>query len=207
VTAMRRRVLESTSILTLTISMALLFIMATRSGRHVTPFVLCATPALATLLHAGAGRRERSHPHGRVVPNAVLLTVALAGAVLFVANAWREPLPRLRWRPISHDLMAAIATCEGRLYNRYDEGGYLIWFMPNRKVYMDSRQDPFPEALVLEQITIEQSGEYATAFERHDIGCALTLQGSQLAAHLKQDGWTERRADHAWSIYSRPAQP
>jgi hypothetical protein len=137
----------------------------------------------------------------------VLLTVALAGAVLFVANAWREPLPRLRWRPLSHDLMAAISTCDGRLYNRYDEGGYLIWFMPNRKVYMDSRQDPFPETLVLEQITIEQSGEYAAAFERHDVGCALTLQGSPLAAHLKKDGWTERRADHTWSIYSRPAQP
>ena len=199
----RRHLLRSTPMMMLAISTALLFLAAVRSGRNITPFVLCATPVLATLLQArGLGQRIRER--GLIAPNAALLAATLAGGVFYISHAWNAPLPRMQWTPMSSEAVAAISDCEGRLYNRYDEGGYLIWFMQDRKVFMDSRQDPFPEDLVMEHIRVEESGDYRAMFDRYEIGCALTPHHSVLSRRLKEHGWTERRAGHAWNVYSRP---
>jgi hypothetical protein len=84
----------------------------------------------------------------------------------------------LGWQPVLPETIAAIRSCPGRLYNRYDEGGYLIWFVRDRKVFIDSRQDPFPEPLVRAHIDLERSGEYQALFARYDIGCALSAAGT-----------------------------
>jgi hypothetical protein len=199
----RRHLLRSTAMVMLAISTVLLFIAATRSARNITPFVLCAIPALATLLETRA-REPRTRERSMLAPNAALLAVSVAFGVFFIARAWSTPLPRLQWNPMSSEAVAAIASCEGRLYNRYDEGGYLIWFIQDRKVFLDNRQDPFPEDLVLEHIRVEQSGDYAAMFEQFDIGCALTPVRSVLGARLKAHGWAERRAGPVWNVYSRP---
>jgi hypothetical protein len=190
----------------LTISTVLLFVMAARSGRHIAPFVVCAVPAIATLLQAGREGREPSAERGRVLANATMLAIAVISAVLFVAYAWWKPLPRLRWHPLSASVMTAIAECEGPLYNRYDEGGFLIWFVPERKVFLDSRQDPFPEELVLDHIRLEESGDYQAVFDRYGIRCALTPRPSPLAARLRRDGWEERGEDGMWSVFSERAR-
>jgi hypothetical protein len=204
----RRHTLQSVRTLTLATSTMLLFVAAARSGRHIPPFLLCAVPALAALLNVHVRRPEGDRRGAAIVPNAVLWATCALAAAFFVAHAWRAHLPQLRWDPVPAQLIAAIEGCPGRLYNRYDDGGQLIWFVKHRKVFMDSRQDPFPPELVLEHIEVERSGEYRAMFERYDIGCALTPQGSPLAARLQQDGWTERRAADLWSVYVRPgAQP
>ena len=58
-------------------------------------------------------------------------------------------------------------------------GGYLVWFLKERKVFMDSRQDLFPEDLILQQIRVESSGDYRPLFNQFGIRCA-----SCRAAHL-----------------------
>jgi hypothetical protein len=91
------------------------------------------------------------------------------------------------------------------LYNRYDEGGYLIWFMKHRPVFMDSRQDPFPAEMMMAHIGVERSGDYKELFTTYDIGCSLSLKSSPLAQSLLRDGWREADAGDVWRVYHRPA--
>ena len=206
VIVVKRQMIRSSVPSTLAVSTVLLFLLAARSARHIPEFFLCAAPAVATLCKFGSERRApAARSRSMVVPNAALFAFTTASAVLFVVNAWHEPLPRLRWTPLPVQTMAAISDCPGRLYNRYDEGGYLIWFMKDRKVFIDSRQDPFPDDLVLEHIRVEQSGDYQTMFDRYDIACALTPAGSILGGHLHRDGWSEHRGGGPWIVYTRPA--
>ena len=43
---------------------------------------------------------------------------------------------------------AAIRQCHAPIYNGYNEGGILVWFVPGQPVFIDSRQDPYPVSLV-----------------------------------------------------------
>lgn len=201
----RRAVAGSYELSSLVLSSAFLFLLGTRSLRNIAPFVICATPTLGVLIaRAMAPRPARAESERKLRLNAMLFASVATGAVLFVAIAWSRPLPRLGWRPLSPTAIAAIDSCPGRLYNRYDEGGYLIWFMRHRKVFMDSRQDPFPRELVLGHIELERTGDYRDLFGRFDIGCALSPAGSPLAAALERDGWTATVAGGSWRVYRRP---
>jgi hypothetical protein len=201
----RRALLHSLHASTLVLSTAVLFVLATRSLRNVAPFVICAIPTLGVLIsHSMAPRPARPESARKLRLNAMTFSVAAAAAVLFVAVAWSRPLPRLGWQPLSTTAIAAIDSCPGRLYNRYDEGGYLIWFMRHRKVFMDSRQDPFPRELVLGHIGVERTGDYRDMFRQFDIGCALSAAGSPLANALERDGWLPVPAGGSWRVYRRP---
>jgi hypothetical protein len=111
----------------------------------------------------------------------------VAGSVVW---AYYHQIPKLRWSPVPAGAIAALDVCPGNLYNRYDEGGELLWFAPSRKVFMDGRQDPFPPALVLEHIKIEVEGaDYRPAFARHHIQCAYLPTISRTASALTDAGW------------------
>jgi hypothetical protein len=203
----RRAVLSSFEPSMLVLGSALLFLLGTRSFRNVAPFVICAIPTLGVLISQRlASRPARAESERKLRLNAMTVAAVAAGAVLFVAIAWSRPLPRLAWRPLAATAIAAIDSCPGRLYNRYDEGGYLIWFMRHRKVFLDSRQDPFPRELVLGHIELERTGKYREMFGRFDISCALSPAGSPLATALERDGWIPSAAGGSWRVYRRPDQ-
>ncbi len=202
----KRRALQSAGTLTLVISALLLFIMAARNARQVTPFFLCVVPTIAVLSSVRASRKERSPVHRSILRNAVTTATCGLAAACFIAYAWSVSLPRLDWEPLPTGVIAAIDECPGPLYNRYDDGGALVWFMKHRKVFIDSRQDPFPMDLVFEHIEVERTGEYRRLFDRYDIECALTHQGLPLASRLQRDGWTEHRAGGSWTVYRRPVK-
>jgi hypothetical protein len=200
-----KRILESSGTLTLTLSTVLLLFLALRSSRHIPTFLIAAIPTIAALLPRRQVRAQPVPVKQRHVLDVALLTACAAGSIVFVAAAWAQPLPRLGWMPISPAVIAAVNSCPGRLYNRYDEGGYLIWFMKHRPVFMDSRQDPFPPELILAHIDVERSGDYKALFARYDIGCSLSVQASPLAQSLRRDGWHEADAGGVWRVYQRPA--
>jgi hypothetical protein len=201
----RRRNIVTVPALTLTFSTALLFILATRSMRNVAPFLVAAMPAIATLLRVPPARERAKAPATSLLAlNAITLALVLALGGTGVAFAWGTPLPRLGWRPVLPQTIAALRSCRGRLYNRYDEGGYLIWFVRDRRVFIDSRQDPFPQSLVRAHIDLERSGEYRPLFERYDIGCALSAANSPLAHSLERDGWAAIDAGEGWRVYQKP---
>jgi hypothetical protein len=170
----------------------------------VPPFLLLAAPAIAFLVELQfAARAPRMQRHERPWLNLCVLAVAVIASVSIVGNAWASQNPRLQWRPLPAQAIAAIRACPERLYNNYDDGGYLIWFVPERKVFLDSRQDPYPASLIENHIEAELSGNYQTLFSRYQIECALTRTGSPLADRLSSDGWHTRYADMTWQVFSR----
>jgi hypothetical protein len=202
-----RRRISAVPTLTLTLSTAALFILATRSMRNVAPFMIAAMPTIATLLRVSPALRRQTRPGPALLAlNAITLAIVLLAGAAGVAFAWGSPLPRLGWQPVLPETIAAIRSCPGRLYNRYDEGGYLIWFVRDRKVFIDSRQDPFPEPLVRAHIDLERSGEYQALFARYDIGCALSAAGTPLAHSLERDGWSPLDAGGGWRVYQKPGR-
>jgi hypothetical protein len=175
--------------------------LAIGTGRNVAPFVLLAVPAIAALWESQVPSRRQIQPRAaRTVLNAGILAVLAALSVAIVAYAWTTELPRLGWHPLPAEAASALASCPERLYNRYDEGGYVIWFVPGRKVFLDSRQDPYPPALVREQIDAERSGDYRALFARYAIGCASVAADSPMARHLAADGWSAVYQGSGWAI-------
>jgi hypothetical protein len=199
ISVVRRKELRRWDTLFLASASALTALLALRSTRNGALFFLCVVPLAARLLNSGEIRRPELR---RRRPAA---TVAVIATVVFVGYAWTRPLQRLQWHPVSAQMYDALQACQGPLYNRYDEGGYLIWFVRDRPVFIDSRQDPFPESLVLEQLEVERTGQYEQTFQRHDIACALTPARSLLAGNLQKDGWTAHDAGSGWLVYTRPA--
>jgi hypothetical protein len=186
------------------ISALVLLPLALRSNRNIAPFLLVAVPAIGTLIDAHsaeaapAGRR-----HERPVLNAWVLAVAACAALFAVAFAWRSRWDRLGWDPLPPALIAAIGQCPERMYNKYRDGGYLVWFVPTRKVFIDSRQDPYPPALIGQHARVELTGDYADLFQEHGIECALVSPQSSLSDRLLGDGWRTLYADEAWLLARR----
>ena len=102
-----------------------------------------------------------------------------------MAYAYATPVDRLRWAPLPDASLAALRTCHGNLYNRYDEGGYLIWFAAEHKVFLDGRQDPYPVDLVKRQVQVESTGDFEPLFRRYDIRCAYVPAESLVSVRLR----------------------
>jgi hypothetical protein len=189
---------------TIVISALILLPFALSSSRNVPPFLLLAAPAIAFLIESHfASRAPRMHRHERPVLNLCVLAAAVIVSMITVGNAWASQNPRLQWHPLPAQAIAAIRACPERLYNNYDDGGYLIWLVPERKVFLDSRQDPYPASLIESHIQAERSGNYQALFSRYQIECALTRTGTPLADRLLSDGWHTRYSDNTWQVSSR----
>jgi hypothetical protein len=198
-----RRRLDAGDATVIGASLALL-LLGVRTTRNVMPALLLAAPALARLLAArdvspiAAGRRE----HLRA--NAAIAIVATLAVTFWVGSSWTRGAERLNWEPMPSGAIEAIARCRPALYNLYDNGGYVAWFVPSQPVFIDSRQDPFPPSLVASQIRAETTGEYEPIFSRHGIGCAALPAGSRVAARLVADGWQRRFSSPGWMVLQRP---
>jgi len=133
----------------------------------------------------------------------VLALLALAGAIV-VAATWRAPWSRLGWNPVSPEAAAAIRGCPGRLYNKYADGGYLVWFVPEQPVFLDGRQDPYPLAF-LQRASFARSDRAARTamFAEYGIRCAALSPRSLLVPSLRAEGWSERYADDRWVVLAR----
>jgi len=178
--------------------------LAVASARNVPPFLLMAVPSVAAM---GNWRLESPLRASRRVEHPALNAGVLLAGVLLAAGtvtyAWSSETLRLGWHPLPSSAIAALASCPEHLYNRYDEGGYLIWFVPGRKVFLDSRQDPYPSALVRDQIRVETSGDYAELFERYAIGCAFVAADSPIARRLAANGWLNAYTGSGWVVLTR----
>jgi hypothetical protein len=179
--------------------------LALSSARNIPPFLLIAFPAVTAMWLAEFPAQTTKPATAREKPavNAAVFAVTAALALMTIAYSWTAQIPRLGWHPLEKQVMAAIDSCPERLYNRYDDGGYLIWFMPQRKVFMDSRQDPFPKELVRAHIEAETSGEYGALFNQFEIQCAFVPADSLVAQRLRTAGWVDRYHGPTWSVLAR----
>src|SRR6266851_3140319 len=172
--------------------------LALTAVRNVPPFLMLAVPAVAALLpQRNVARRS---PAARPRLNLALTACASVAAVTTLFVAYAGGASHLAWTPLPPASLAALDACPGNLYNRYDEGGYLIWFARGRKVFLDGRQDPYSPALIAEQVRVETTGDFAATFRRYDIRCAYTPAASLVTARLVQAGWKPLYRDPQWAV-------
>jgi hypothetical protein len=160
------------------------------ASRNTPVMLLLAVPAIHQLIGDRISARNTSRPRReRPLLNVAVLVVAIVVAVTTVGSAWARPATRLGWDPMPAGAAETIASCHPNLYNRFDEGGFLIWFARSQKVFIDSRFDPYPMELIREHVRVEASGDYADLFQRFRIHCAVVHPDSVLARRLSGDGW------------------
>ena len=191
---------------------------AFRSLRNFAPFAVVAAPAATHLL--GDGFRLRwprrramettltpaGADHPRV--NLAIFAVVASAALALVGGAYAVRLPWLGWQPIGRRTLAAVESCAAPLFNHYDDGGPLIWFAPDRPVFVDSRQDPYPLPFMLDAIAVERGDRpYQPLFARWGIGCAFLKASSKMTDRLRADGWQTTALDADWAVMARPGPP
>jgi hypothetical protein len=174
--------------------------MAILTVRNVGPFLMIAVPAVTTLVQVGRGPSP-SRDTGRPLVNRAIMSSAALAVTITLVWAYRNQIPHLQWTPVPRSALVALQHCPDNLYNRYDEGGYLLWFAPDRKVFLDGRQDPYPPELVLEHIRMETvGGDYKPAFSRHGIHCAYLPTVSPTVSQLSAAGWKTLFRDRQWVV-------
>jgi hypothetical protein len=173
--------------------------LALRYSRNITPFILVAVPALGCLAGSDV-RLPRPARRERFLANGILLAGCLAACTTGVLFAWAAPAPRLQWTPISQQVVDGVRACPGRLYNRFDDGGYLIWFVPDVPVFVDNRQDPYRLTFLQEHLRREQSGGFEPVFAEYSLSCAFLPPHSPTAQHLLAAGWRIAASDSNWLV-------
>jgi hypothetical protein len=180
---------------------------ALRSARHVGLWLMLAPVAASRLLGPDFRLRRRpadgSPDHPAV--NAALVALIGGAAALTIVKVWSMPLPRLGWEPLPARALAAVRACPDPLYNHYNQGGYLVWYLPERKVFVDSRQDPFPLPLLLEHVQVE-AGKLRPEplFLRYGIRCSFLPMGSPTVAVLGRAGWRTTYENPKWIVQVAP---
>jgi hypothetical protein len=158
--------------------------LAIMAVRNIPFFVVAVVPLLMTLLEFRTRTPIGTVPRWRRTLT-VFASVTAAGVVL----VWVAQPPRIAWHPVPDRLAAALRACPGPLYNSYDSGAALIWFVPDVKVFSDNRFDPYPADVMTASMGLAPR-EATTTFARFGIQCALLRHSSPLVPAVRKDGWT-----------------
>ena len=157
--------------------------MALASERNAAFFVLAAVPALSRLIPTIP--RPNAPPPGRVMQ--MMTAGALVVATLVVAARWQHGGAALGWKPIAPAAVSAVRACPAPLYNTMYEGGALMWFVPQQRVFIDGRIEAYPEELFRRSRRADLDGDYKSLFSQYGIHCAVVGAKSPLAAALESD--------------------
>jgi len=175
--------------------------------RHLAFFVFSATPFVA----AGAARlyREVRPRIARTVPlrplppaaAATLAVLLVAGALASAAGAPRDPDEHAY--PVG--AIVALKTGSGTLLNEYDWGGFLIYRVPERKVFVDGRLFPyFPAVLTEYRDAVELRPDWKDVLAKYDVREALLMPAKPLAVALREDGWKVRAEGPNFVLLAKP---
>jgi hypothetical protein len=155
------------------------------ASRNIAFFAVIAAPVLSRLCTWQETTRHHRRPVGPFAY--VMIALALVVAVLGVWTRWQGGGERLGWRPLSASLIEAVRKCPDRLFNRLEDGGYLMWELPSRPVFVDSRLHAYPLDLLKQSREADLNGEYANVFREYGIRCAVVATDSPLAHRLDHD--------------------
>lgn len=134
--------------------------------------------------------------------NKPLLSAAIMGAYLAFALfhiPTSEDLRASETRFFPAGALPALeANCANRhVLNRYEWGGYLIWYAPNIPVFIDSRADFYAyHGVLADDLNALNMRDSAAILNRYHIGCALLNPNDELVDLLRNTpGWNARYTD------------
>ena len=168
--------------------------LALLAVRNVPFFVAAAVPLYLVLLEF-----HPRTPIGRVPRARTILVGGTVATAAAVATIWVAAPQALQWTPVSDRLAEAVRSCPGQLYNDYDEGAALVWWVPDVAVFVDNRQDPYP-ADVVDAAGGLDAMSYPAVFQRWHIRCAMVPASEPLEAALLHDGWRTTYSDGSTTV-------
>ncbi len=198
--------------------LAVVAVLAVSSRRHVALFVVASVPALAGALQAlaswaRAALGERAHaPAERsrrmreieASPSAHLLGLCACGVVAVVLLGGGLPVDPLRGgRGFPDETLATLqrAPAGARVFAQYRWGGYLLWHLPERPVFIDGRLDVYPRDVYEQYLDVaELRPRWRDVLDRHDVRYVLVRPDLPAATLPDLDpAWTEVSRD-AYSV-------
>jgi hypothetical protein len=93
---------------------------------------------------------------------------------------------------------------DGRLFNSYNWGGYLVWKNPQTKIFVDGRTDLFGDEILGEWMTVAQAGEgWQGMLEKWNVTRIILEPDRPIIAVLPSAGWEERYRDSQAVVFDR----
>jgi hypothetical protein len=191
------------------------------SQRNIEFFGLAALPLLAwhldpewralPLLRRAKAVFEREHAGrypglGAALAAVLLLALALAGGTIAGAAVVPDRFDEKAF-PVRAVAEARADHLEGRIFNNFIWGGYLLYAWPEQRVFIDGGTDHYGEKLFNEYIRVANlEPGWRDILKRWDIELALLPPDSRLADELVHDGaWRPWFCDSVSVILRRPA--
>lgn len=93
----------------------------------------------------------------------------------------------------------------GPMFNTWAWGGYLLWRMPDTKVYMDGRTELYGDGFVLKYLAmVDGAGDWQGAFRQQGIRLVVIDTDAGLAKLLRQSPeWTQGYRDQVAAVFVR----
>jgi hypothetical protein len=180
------------------------------AGRNIPLLAILTAPILAPALSQAARQRwgemsERIRQRSlatRGWPVVAIIAVVLVGLVprptAMPASDWPvEAVAHIRAHPGRYD---------GNMFNQYVWGGYLMWYLPEHKVFVDGRTDFYGEGLIREfQATTALATNWTEALEKYRVDWTLMPSDHRLnrALELLPGQWEAAHTDAVATIFRR----
>ncbi|HMS92796.1 MAG TPA: hypothetical protein PKD28_00260 [Candidatus Saccharibacteria bacterium] len=171
----------------------LLFVMAVTSMRMTPLFVLMSLRGLQQTVRDISDDTPKKYRSKQVqaatMAGVILVCVSLLAPVAESAsgNSLSITYPERAVQYLTE------RPCNGNLFNSYNFGGYLIWQLPNHKVYIDGRMPSWEHGdgtYMKDYLRILDDESYRTVqFSQYDIGCVLVENTAIIQVQLKDQGW------------------
>jgi hypothetical protein len=175
--------------------------LAVEAVRTIPFFVAAALPLCMTLLEF-----ETTQEIGLVGRARAALAVGSVLALAAAGAIWAAAPPRLAWKPMWAPFAQALRACPGPLYNDFNTGATLIWWVPEVKVFVDNRQDPY-SAEVIDAGFDHQAVTYREVFTRWKIRCSIAYAGTPLSVALKAEHWRRTYSDGITEVWVSDSEP
>ena len=199
----------------------LLLAGAFTARRNIPLFGLIGVPLLALLLdRAWRGVRARALANARTVfeegeriatPGRYIPWIAGAFVVLGLASGRIESVRLLpeefdsRTFPVAAVAEARAAGLEGRIFNEFTWGGYLLYAWPEQRIFIDGMTDFFGEELARSYLRILRLAPgWEAELERYDVSIAILPPEAPLAGALGARAWRSWYTDETATILLRP---
>jgi hypothetical protein len=185
--------------------LAPLLYLAFTAQRQMLFFCFAATALLGarlTLLVSG----DQGRWPALEIPAPVRAPIALVLLIAAIASVFTAPTrPDERAYPVG--ALDTLRADNGVLLNEYDWGGYLIFNLPERPVFIDGRYVPYLDGVLDDyRALVALRPRWRDLLEKYKVSELLLRPHRPLAVALREDGWRVRSTDGEgrWIVLARP---
>lgn len=190
---------------------------ALHSTRNIPIFALVAAPILARhfqpflqhpawlRLSTRAGERNRT-AGGAATIAVVVIGLLAAAARPALVGGWETAILTNRVPAAAVGFIRANPDAvTGAMFNEYGWGGYLLWALPEHKVFLDGRNDFFGKELCGEFNAVDETKPgWEAVLEKYRVGWTILPPKHPLNSLLALDhGWKPAYTDEVATVYTR----